>query len=267
MLNWLPPWLHDALKTAALMPRQLRGEYVPHHPKPLGREALVARLGELSGFAAVPLDDLYDRHREHSRRHGYAGRLGKRHTLTGEEAFVLCALIASREPPVVVEIGTQLGKSTRRILDMRDLLGLDYRVECFDIVDEVRFFDRSEARLHVEDVTGRVAETLARYGAGVIFLDARPRDLIEEVLAAVLDDQVGDWALAIHDCGRGLCNPAMGAIPAERIGTHTGVWERHVVAACFGKSPFSSDLHGARSGRHLLGLLETRHGLGLVVHG
>ena len=166
----------------------------------------------------------------------------------------------------MVEIGTHFGRSTRRLIDMQEVLGLSYHVECYDVIDRVQFFDRDrEATLHLEDVTGRVSELLLnRYGEGVIFLDARPRRLIEDLVAAVRDDASGKWALVVHDCGRGLYNEAMGEIDDDAISSNTGVWERHVVAAAFDREPAGA-LHGARRNDHVLEVLETRHGLGIVV--
>ena len=60
---------------------------------------------------------------------------------------VLYAVLATRRPSgPVVEIGTQYGRSTRRILDMIDLLGLDTRVICYDIHDDVRHFRKLDSQ-------------------------------------------------------------------------------------------------------------------------
>jgi hypothetical protein len=72
--------------------------------------------------------------------------------------------------------------------------------------------------------------------------------------------------LAIHDCGRGLCNPRMSiARDDPDVTSTTGVWERHILAEVFGvDDPRSERLDCAESPSHRLAIFDTRHGLGVV---
>src|SRR5262249_34857453 len=149
--------------------------------------------------------------------------------------FALYALLSERRPESLVEVGTQHGKSARRLLDMRDSLGLSAPLTCFDVVDALESVRRDEVELVIGDVTGRFHEAVLDVRPpGVAFLDVHTYPLLREAVAAVLADR-RDWVLAIHDCGPGLCNPHMILAKDDpNITSATGVWERHVLAEAFG---------------------------------
>src|SRR5260370_19154484 len=86
---------------------------------------------------------------------GYARSLGERKTLCLEEAYILYLTLLGYRPRTLVEIGTQHGKSTRRLLDIKAALGLDCPVVCFDVADQVEHFTPQEAKLILQDLTGR----------------------------------------------------------------------------------------------------------------
>jgi hypothetical protein len=75
----------------------------------------------------------------------------------------------------------------------------------------------------------------------------------------------GDCLVAVHDCGRGLCNPAM-AIPRDaEVSSLTGVWERHILAELFGADgPLDPGLDAAETATHRLRIFDTPHGLALI---
>ncbi|MCE7938082.1 hypothetical protein DCC79_08940 [bacterium] len=242
------------------------GRYEPYLPQVIDDGRLRSDLGRYLGLPAATIAAWWDEYAALSRAQGYAARMGERKTLCFEEAFILFALMRRYRPPTVVEIGTQYGRSTRRIIDMRRHLGLASRVVCFDVVDQVRFFEPSEAELVLRDVTDDVAATvLHAYPAGLIYLDAHPYALLQDVVRAVLAD--GRWALAIHDCAAGLCNPRM-TLPRDEpeVTSRSGVWERHVLADIFGvPDPLSARLDDLETASHRLRVFGTPHGLAVIL--
>lgn len=262
----LPLPVRDALNFARSTPRRIRGDFVPRYPQKAGLGSISPALEFALGLRRDEVVRLFDLYSAFEENHRFRERFGSRETLTLEEGFITYATIRATQPQVVVEIGTQTGRSTRKILDMRTILDFDYEVECFDIYDGVEHFDKTEAHLHLKDITGSVRETvMERWESGVIFLDAHPRQLIEDVVEAVLQDNSMRWVLVMHDCGAGLCNPLMQDIPAGSITSLTGVWERHVLASKFGVTdPLSTRINCIVARGHRLAIVPTRHGFGLL---
>ena len=192
--------------------------------------------------------------------------LGQVGTLSSEEAFIIQVLMKRYRPSQLIEIGTHEGKSTRRLLDGIENLQLSTAVTCYDIEDLVSYFGRAEAKLILKDVTDSVvADVLDNYEPGIIYLDAHPWQLLYNVIQAVLQRE--DWILAIHDCGRVLCNPKM-TIPRDEPGLitmRTGHWERHVLAALLGiMDPLDARLDNFESDTHRVRIFATQHGLALI---
>jgi hypothetical protein len=210
-------------------------------------------------------------HREYTRFHkknGYERRFGERKTLNFDEAFVIFATLSVLDPRgPIVEIGTQHGRSTRRVLDMLGLLERRREVICFDIEDQVDSFSSEEATLRIEDLTGRFRETvLDQIAPGLVYLDAHPYHLTKEVITDVLDHADG-CVLAIHDCGRALCNPNMELDKDDlNITSATGHWERHVLCEVFGVAdPMTDEIDHQETRTHSLTIMQTTHGLGVIV--
>src|SRR5581483_11724146 len=131
--------------------------YRPYIPERVSQHLLI---DEVTAFFSLARPDVEGRLQTYQAFHdakGYARTLGERKTLCFEEAFVLAILLGLYRPRVLVEIGTQHGASTRRILDIINLLGLDSRMVCFDVRDEVEHFTLQEADLVLRDVSGRFA--------------------------------------------------------------------------------------------------------------
>ncbi len=240
--------------------------YRPHLPEAIDLERIQA---QAAGYFHLPPEEVGARFRayqEFHHRKGYAQRLGEARTLSFEEAFLVFLSLERAQPQNVVEIGTQHGKSTRRILDMLALLGLPARVTCFDIRDELRFVSHEEVRLELRDVTGEFERAvLEPLQPAFLFLDARPYALLMEALTAWLRWSAGRRALlAVHDCSPGLYNARM-FIPKdapERISSRSGVWERHVLSEVF-QAPQEA-LEDLRTPQHHLRIFPTRHGLALL---
>lgn len=224
------------------------------------------RLADSVGISLPEADRLWDDYLALHEQQQYAERFGERKTLCCEEAFVHYVLLQKFRPPTLVEIGTQYGKSTRRFLDMREHAGIDFQVNCFDVEDQVREFSPGEACLHLEDVTDRVeSAVLDVFPPGIIYLDAHPYYLLQNVISAVLKRT--DWILTVHDCTRGLCNPRMTMSRDDpNITSLGGHWERHVLAEQFGvPDPLSRRLDHVVTENHDFSILPTRHGLGLIM--
>jgi hypothetical protein len=150
---------------------------------------------------------------------------------------------------------------------MITLLGLDSRVVCIDPGTQARHFAPEEATVINRNVTGRFAEeVLAVYKPGLVFLDVHTHALLHEAVSRTMTHP-GNWTLALHDCGRGLCNPHM-TLAKENLAvtSSTGVWERHVLAELFSVSdPLSTQLDQAATATHRLHIFDTPHGLGVIM--
>jgi hypothetical protein len=131
----------------------------------------------------------------------------------------------------------------------------------------VQYFEKGkEAEFKLLDLTGNFQKEIidAYPNGGFIYLDAHPYALTKEVLNRVLAN--GKWCLAIHDCGKHLCNPSMD-ISWDRpdlITSNTGHWERHVFAEVFGfKSPFDQ-IDQITTTKHRIRIIESMHGLAII---
>jgi hypothetical protein len=257
------------------LPRKLRRlsdrliyRFSSYRPQLLDRidfARLQAEAGDYFHLSPEELSTSFQRYRRFHEERGYEQSLGESRTLSFEEAFLVFLSLQRIRPEKIVEIGTQYGKSTRRILDMRPLLDLEARVTCFDILDELRFVTRDEINLVIRDISGEFRAVLEKEGPAFIFLDARPYPLLKEVVSEFLAWSLERPAiLAIHDCSPGLYNPKM-RLPKdqpERISSRSGVWERHVLAEVL--SMPESSLADARTATHHLRVFSTRHGLALL---
>jgi hypothetical protein len=242
-------------------------EYELVFPGRVDRRRLFRDLAALLGTDARAIRERFRRYQRLHRERRYEVRFGERKTLNLEEAFALYAFldIARPERPIV-EVGTQYGRSTRRILDMLAALGMSNQVVCFDVEDQVRHFRADEAGLRIEDLTDRFREALLEpLAPALVFLDAHPYRLTREAITDVLERD--DCVLAIHDCGRALCNPNMALDRDDpHITSATGHWERHVLCEVFGvDDPMQGDIDHRETPSHVLRILQTTHGLGVIV--
>lgn len=227
---------------------------------------LVAKTSAFFQMEQAEVDDMLARYRAVHEAKRYAEILGEHKTLSFEEAFVIYVLLARRRPKTIVEIGTQFGRSTRRLLDMKTLLGLDSPVVCFDLVEQARHFGPDEARVIVGDLTGTFrSSVLEAYEPGFIFVDVHARATLREIVTETL--KTSGWTLALHDCGSGLCNPDMSQVRADaEITSSTGVWERHVLGDVFGiDDPLSDRLDAVTTPTHRLAIFATTHGLAVLL--
>ncbi len=241
--------------------------YAPVIPERVDRGRLVEEICEFFRLQRSNVEAQLRMYAEFSEAKGYARTLGERKTLCVEEAFLVYVTLAAVRPRTVVEIGTQHGKSTRRILDIKGLLGLDSRVACFDKEDQVQCFTPEEAELRVMDLTGKYAdEVLQPYQPDFVFCDVHTYDLLKEVVTQTLR-HAGNCALVLHDCGRGLCNPQMTLRKDDLdVSSSTGIWERHVLAEVFGvDDPLSARLDDVRTAAHRLRVFGTPHGLAIIL--
>jgi hypothetical protein len=245
------------------------GEYRLVFPRRVDRRRLLRETSGLLGADRNRVRQWFKEYRRLHEEHRYQERFGERKTLNFEEAFVVYAILARTRPDgPIVEIGTQYGRSTRRILDMLPALGLENEVVCFDVEDQVNAFEPEEARLVIEDLTGKFRHrVLDELSPSLVYLDAHPYYLTREVILDVLEHS-HDCALVMHDSGRALCNPNMTISrddPAS-ITSATGHWERHVLCEVFGVAdPMDDDIDYQETPTHLLRIFATTHGLATIV--
>ena len=242
------------------------GSYRPNLSGQIDPDLLVA---QAVSYFSIPLreaEEQYHLYRALSIQNGYAQKLGESRTLSFEEAFLIYLSAWRLRPAQVVEIGTQFGKSTRRIVDILYLLSLNSQVTCFDILDEIKYVTHDEVGLVIHDVTQDFQDSVLRkIKPGLIYLDARPYRLLKNVITNYLD-----WSLrhpcilAIHDCSPGLYNPNMWISRSrlDGISSRTGVWERHVLSEIFGVA--NEKLDDSYSANHHLRIFHTQHGLALI---
>lgn len=260
--------LYKKVRLAVAHTRASLSGYYPNFPV-VPEESLFA---EIAKFFSISLDEVKSIWKEYQtlspRQYGekYGGEWERKHLCT-EEAFLLFMLLKKFPVPSVVEIGTQYGKSTRRIVDMKKMLGNTAPIVCYDIVDSVKYFSSDEAELRLKDLTDSFKEeVLDRLPPGLIYLDAHPYGLLEEVLGEVVKD--GRWIIAVHDCGLGLCNPHM-TIPKsvyEYITSRSGLWERYVLAPLFGfKRAEDPAMNDSANDTYRMRIFSTLHGLAVLV--
>jgi glycosyltransferase involved in cell wall biosynthesis len=243
-----------------------QGEFAPVIPLRVSQTKLAEEIAEFFNLAPADIDERLRTYRAFHEAKGYAQTLGERKTLCFEEAFFLSVLLATYRPPTVICLGVGDGSSLRRLLDMKELLGIEFKAVCFDAIDQLQFCTLEEANLVVGDLQGRfTSAVLGAHAPGLIFVDVHTYPLLSEILAQTLT-RSGDWVLAIHDCGRGLCNPRMTVLRNDpNVSSGTGIWERHVLAETFGiSSPLSGDLDRAATASHQLRIFTTPHGLGVI---
>jgi predicted O-methyltransferase YrrM len=189
-------------------------------------------------------------------------KLGELKTLNTLEAFLFYFLMDRLRPNTLIEIGTLQGKSTRRLIDIRNSISKNTKIVCYDIVDKLHYIDKNEVTFNQINITGKILKVLDQYNDGIIYLDAHPYDLTSETILAVLQNK--HWHLIIHDCGKHLYNPNM-LIPKDRpdlITSLTGHWERHILSDIFRvNDPLSDDLNNTETATHKLKIFDTTHGI------
>jgi hypothetical protein len=247
-------------------PGPSRNGFTPVFPQPADHARLVDDVARTFDLGRSDVERKLQTYRSFHQSKDYERTLGEFKTLCFEEAFVLYVAMSVRRPRAVVEIGTQQAKSTRRILDIKNVLGLETRVVCCDLANEVQFFAPHEGELLLGDLTGRFHEMLRDVDPELIFLDCHAYGLLVEIVGSVLR-YTAPRTLAIHDCGRGLCNPRMQiARDDPNVTSSTGVWERHVLADAAGLAgPFDPRLDDWRGATRRLRIFDTTHGLALLI--
>jgi len=233
--------------------------------KPIPWNSISFRASQLLFIPVPELDALRKSYLKKCAAENYGSMLDAK-TLSDEEAFLIYLLLKVHKPRTIVEIGTQHGRSTRRIIDMCNWLELQVQIHCFDIANSVQFFAPHEARLIVKDVTNSFDRDVAQELApDFIFVDARPYHLLRNVLGHCMAG-MRPIPVAVHDCGRHLCVKSMSLSKNDlNVSSATGVWERHVLAELFCvEDPLSEQLNHVELARHSLSIFPTRHGLAVI---
>ncbi|MCI5217612.1 MAG: hypothetical protein D3914_00080 [Candidatus Electrothrix sp. LOE2] len=229
--------------------------------------SVIKDLRSLLSISAKDMEVIWQNFDRFYQQQEYARKLGESKTLNCLESFVTYVMLASHRPASIIEIGTYYGKSTRRIIDMKKMLGLEAPVTCYDICNDVSFFKPEEAKLVLADITPDPTKFLSEHSAPqFIFFDARPYDLIKNVVLSCLNE-LPEAVMIMHDCSPSLCRREMETDRSDLdISSSTGVWERHVLAECFNVSdPISHKLNSIATSTHQLIIFDTEHGLALLV--
>jgi len=237
-------------------------------PDQISQELLIRQAAEFFTFTEEDVQIHYKEYKQLHIAKQYEAQLGERKTLCFEEAFLLYLAVLRNQPNNVVEIGTQYGKSTRRILDILQFTGhKSSQLTCFDIVDEVKYFSKDEAVLELYDVTNSFRDhVLLRLKPGLIYLDAHPYWLLRNVISEFLDWSRGNSSiLAIHDCSPLIYKSHMkiDKNDIESITSQTGVWERHVLSELF-QTP-NNRIDELHTQTHHMRIFSTSHGLALIM--
>jgi len=278
-LNGLPYWKimknikHFIKKAASILYKgnnktvsPVAGGYTPYLPETIDLKKFLKQVQVFFRLDQTQTLNLWNDYLQFHHEKNYSSLLGERKTLSMEEAFLMYVMFRQYQPESVIEIGTQYGKSTRRLIDLRKFAGQNAKVVCFDIEDQVKYFDKSEADLVLKDITNSFREdVLEKYAPGLIYLDAHPYHLLKNVIQAVLEN--GNWLVAVHDCAPGLCNPNMELEKDDlHITSSTGHWERHVLAEIFGVADVLGErLNHLETNRHTEMIFETPHGLAVIL--
>ncbi len=243
-----------------------RTGYYGRLPAKIDHDVLITQASKYFGLPLLTVTNHFKDYLEFHEKHGYAQSLGERKTFSFEEAFLFYLLSYYLHPTRVVEIGVQYGRSTRRILDILDMLHLKSDVICFDIANELKFVKQNEVTLHIHDVTHDFTRTvLDELSPTLIYLDARPYPLLKNVISEFIEwSRTRPAALLIHDCSPYLFNPHMtvGREDYTAISSTTGVWERHALAEVFNTS--NDQIDDLITPYHHLQIFETPHGLAVV---
>lgn len=241
-------------------------DYRPMFPDAVHERELIEGVRDVFGVPTGDVQRMFSAYRTFHESKGYVQALGEWKTLNFEEAFIAAVALSLTRAETLVEIGTQEGKSTRRLVDLKEFLGLSMRVICFDKSDSLKFVRRDEVELRIENLLGCFrTQVLDRFGGGCLFLDVHEYPLLKEILTETIR-HYGPWSVLIHDCGRGLCNPRMRLAKDDpHVTSQTGTWERHVLAEIFGVAdPCDSVLDQRSTQTHTLRVFGTRHGLGVL---
>jgi hypothetical protein len=225
---------------------------------------------EIGDFFNIPLNEIeeqFDIYKRFSDSKEYSLLFGELKTLSTEEAFLLFLAAKKCQPRNFCEIGTQYGKSTRRILDIFQLIKLNPVCYCYDISKDIRYVSDEEVEFNIHDLTVDFRiEVLNKISPELIYLDAHPNFLLKTIINDFII-----WScsypsiLAIHDCSSGLFQPIM-QIPKDKpslVTSRTGLWERHVLAEVFHVA--DDELDDLRTTTHQLKIFHTPHGLALIV--
>jgi hypothetical protein len=244
-----------------------RKSYHPQITPVIDIPVLFQEIGDFFCISLNEIEEQFAQYKNFSDSKGYSKLFGELKTLSIEEAFLLFLAAKKCQPQNFCEIGTQYGKSTRRIIDIFQLINLEPVCYCYDISKDIRYVSDNEVVFKIHDLTDDFrVEVIENISPELIYLDAHPYYLLETIISEFVK-----WSsdypsiLVIHDCSKGLFQPDMQILKDEPslVTSRTGLWERHVLAEVF--HVVDEELDDLRTTSHRLKIFHTPHGLALII--
>ncbi len=153
------------------------------------------------------------------------------------EGFALWALVKMLRPLVVVELGVNLGISSRLWKEALNTYVPNHQLILCDLVDKRMFIGDQDAKFIQGDAFESLPQLFREYSIDILHNDAHPYDLIHWSVSEAM--KLGVPCLTFHDVGkgrRGGFRPESSRLTREeRLAQNTnwqqfGLWERHVMA-------------------------------------
>lgn len=122
----------------------------------------------------------------------------KAKTLSKKECEAIYFYLQKKKPLVLMEFGVQHGCSTRFFIDAITSLNLATKIHSWDIVDQIRYADRSKFTFHRENITGHELDVVEKYNPDLIFLDAHAYHMTKSLMEICMDRKID---FICHDVG------------------------------------------------------------------
>lgn len=122
--------------------------------------------------------------------------LSKAKTLSKKECKAVYNYMERIRPKRMIELGTHFGCSTLAFRLMSDWLDLNMEIHSSDIVDCVSVIPKTSFEFHLEDLTGRMKDTIYKYSPDFVFLDVHSFFLVLETMQECLMNKVD---MLLHD--------------------------------------------------------------------
>jgi len=166
--------------------------------------------------------------------------LKKAKTVSKEEVRGIFEYFQENRPKVLLEFGVQYGCSTRVFYDIAKYLEIDLEIHSWDIEDKVKFMDKKDFTLHVEDVTGKEEGLFEKYNPDLLFLDAHPYILTRNLVKLALENEVN---FMTHDISMNVYEALKRASNNFQNKKVYAAWELYVLEEIFGSEVVTEDVY------------------------